>query len=254
MRAGLWVALLTISSLLAFPADAVAAAAAAAPPKSGAGFPATLVPGKPVRITSAAPFNLHAIDGASGLWVHVSLAVPGAAALTLYAADGAEVLSVEGEDAIKLDAVLSVDQVYYLGVVRTRAGQPYTLSLQTEEPDLHMALFSMLVGYASKQIDQKTNQEYETRTCWLEPGIKMRRIYPKGTEDIAIGRGGMEYASFQARNGRGGTVEREIQFDGDRVTYHTLTGHAQDHDVELESLFGFNDDRFHSYLCKADDT
>lgn len=254
MPAWVRIVLLVLTCLVASTSAARAAPEKAAPVSSDPNTPATLAPGKQVRNTGSAPFTLYAIDGASGLWIHAQLSLAGDASLVLYDVDGATVLTVDGSDKISIDAVLSIDQVYYLAVIRSGANQPFSLDLRTEDPDLHLALFSMGIGYSTTNRDEASGQEYEVRSCWVEPGIKLRRIFPGGVEETTLGRGGKEYSAFKSRSGEIGSGEREIQFDGDRATIHTLSPQKSDMEIELESLFLISrDDQFHSYLCTAND-
>lgn len=217
--------------------------------------PIPLLPaGKAMSFAGSAPFALHAIEGGAGATVHATLGLPGAGALTLFEPSGAPMLSVEGRGEVKLDAVLPLDRLFYLAVVRGDTAQPYTLGVTLDEPDLHLAVFSSGVGYVSTTVDERTGQVVQARSCWLEPGITLRRIRPSGSVDVTLGRGGKEVESASTSSGKRITAEWELQVDGDRITRHALSGSMPDQALDMDQVFWAPDiGRFHAYRCDAGD-
>ena len=103
-------------------------------------------------------------------------------------------------------------------------------------------------------IEKATGKPYDNRSCWIDPGLKLRRIYPNGYEEVTLGRGGREFGTWKTKAGGGGAAERQVIFEGDSVTYRRVDGSAKDIVRTVENLMAWDDEpRYFRYLCRAED-
>lgn len=210
-----------------------------------------LVPGKAARPAGTDPITIYAFDGGSGLNVRLSVKLVGEGRLVLHAPDGTPMLERTGTGSIDLEAVLSADAVFYVSVLRAKTTQPASLRLEVTEPDLHLAVFALGVGFIVPEVDRTNNSSYESRSCWLVPGVKLRRTFPKGHEEITLGRGGMETGTWKLNSGTGGARERLLLFADGNVTYRRLDGSAADVVRKVENFsFFYEGEKYYRYLCE----
>lgn len=251
---GLRTSLATPEKIVEAPVLAVAPAAAPAPLATAGKLPVPLLrPGKPARAAGADAVTVYALEGGAGLHVRLSLKLVGEGGLVLHATDGSPMLERTGAGNLELAAFLPGDDIYYVSVLRSQTAQPASLKLDVTEPDLHLAVFASGVGYTVQQQDHGTSTPYESRSCWLEPGLKLRRVFPKGYEEITLGRGGKEFGSWKLNAGSGGARERELIFADGKVTYRRSDGSAPDIDVALEdTIFVADGAKYYRYLCGTD--
>jgi hypothetical protein len=213
-----------------------------------------LQPGKPVRATGADPVTIYAFDGGSGLSIRLNLKFAGEGALVLHAPDGTPMLERTGTGSIDLEAILPGEDVYYVSVLRAQTAQPGALRLEVTEPDLHLAVFAAGIGYGWKQLNA-SGAEYEVKSCWVEPGVKLRRIQNNGVEETVIGRGGKQYFSVRYKTGQVVSGENTLTFADGNVSWRHSDGRP-DATTRMEDVLFYADDSYpyHRYLCTEADT
>ncbi|MBB6425410.1 hypothetical protein [Sphingopyxis sp. JAI128] len=195
--------------------------------------------------------DLYQFVGVVGSQVTITLDTPGHAALSIYEPHGEEMTSATGSGTVTLRAVLPLTEAYTVSVSRTDISGTYSLGLSATEPDLHQMFFARGMGYESHHRDPDGTNPYIVRSCWLDPGRKMRRIWPRGIEEHTLGRDGMEYIVSTMGGGEPRSVERQIRFEGASAIYPTAradgttryTKIALDLDTARVGPFG-------SYLCE----
>lgn len=199
--------------------------------------------GQTVAKKVGAKVEIYRLVGGPGTTIQATLTTPGKAALILYTPAGEEMLTVEGTGSVTLDAILPLWDVFFIGVVRKKAAQPHSLKLAGVDPDRHLAAFADDTGYKSD------HPQGAVTTCWIEPGIKLRRTYPDRVEEISIGRGGKEFGSWKLKNGKTGAAERTVRFEGQTMVIRTASG--KEHRRELDPTRGtYPGATYHSYLCE----
>lgn len=214
-----------------------------------------LQPGKVAQHAGKEPVTVYALEGGAGLSIKLSLKLVGEGGIVLHAPDGSQMLETLGAGNLELAAFLPRDELYYVSVLRAQSTKPFSLKFDVTEPDLHLAVFASGVGYSWQRTDEETNSPYEVRSCWLEPGLKLRRIYPKGVEEITLGRGGKEFGSWKLAAGTGGARERQVSFADGIATYKVADGTVPDVVRRIEELVAIDEKaKYHRYLCTAGDS
>ena len=209
-----------------------------------------IAPGQERTGAAGSEVDLYRFSGESGTTIKLVLTAPGSSGLILYTPRGEEMLSARGTGKVTLEAILPLWDSYTVAVVRKRATGPYTLKLDAQEPDDHLALFAHGVGFEFDHTEGKGT--YLVSSCWIEPGIKLRRFWPKGTEELTIGRAGKEFGAWQAANGKSGSAERGVTIKDGNVTYRWPDGSQREVTktfediVTTEGLLGYK-----GYLCGA---
>ena len=192
--------------------------------------------------------DLYRFGGTAGTLVRLRLTVPGAAALTIYTPSGEEMVSARGNGTAILEAVLPLNDVYYIGVLRESAAQGYSLKSASVEPDEHLARAAEAVGYS-----QKWANGYTEVQCWIDPGNVIRITDSKGiVEEITIGRGG-NYYHKSSKNGKTLIFSSNDRFEGDNVitTYKGSNGETKVRTLPLvKTQYQTAALSFSSYLCK----
>ena len=135
--------------------------------------------------------------------------------------------------------------VFYVAVVAPR-GKPYTISLRGTQPDADLARFAEWVGYR-----RHADAGYDITTCWLEPGVKLRRTYPKGVEEISLGRAGKEYARYKVNGGEWQAAEREVAIADGKATYTWTLPQPKTVVADLVVEQPTEDDIYDGYLCNG---
>ena len=193
--------------------------------------------------------DIYRFVGGSGTTIKATLTAPGKAALILYTPAGEEMLTAQGNGSVTLEAILPLAEMFSIAVLRKDGAKPYALKLNGVEPDAHLALWAHRSGFAVEHEDK--DGPYFSSTCWIEPGVKIRRMWPKGVEEITLGRGGKEFATWKTKNGKSGAAEREVRFDGPNVIFHRTDGTQPDQTRSFEKLFELDGlDKYQSYLCE----
>ena len=198
--------------------------------------------------------DLYQFIGVMGTEVTISLKASGQAAVTLFTPTGEEMLTERGTGEVTLRAVLPLANAYTLAVSRSDLTKPYSLKLAATDPDLHQMFFAKGVGYNIRmKAEGGTPPFYSIKTCWLDPGRKLRRIWPKGIEELSLGRDGMEYATMTLNGKEPRFLERRVRFEDGAAIYTTYisgTTDTRETKVTLEagSLAGLGP--FHSYRCQ----
>ena len=192
--------------------------------------------------------DIYRFVGGSGTTIKATLTAPGKSALILYTPAGEEMLTAQGSGSVTLEAILPLWDVFFIGVVRQNAGQPYSLKLTGVDPDPHLALFARDTGYAATYMDKA--KPYLVTICWIEPGVKIRRTFVTGVEEVSIGRGGKEYGSWKGQDGKTNVGEHSVRFDGQTMIRTVASGKQRTTPVEL--LFGSDPTaKYRGYLCDA---
>lgn len=96
--------------------------------------------------------------------------------LILYTIDGEEIVSASGADILRLDAIAPRDDLYFLSVWRADAAKPYRVNLVEKEVEAVAASVRYGVGFE----DVDGDGEVVRVSCWAQPGVKQRRVYPDG--------------------------------------------------------------------------
>ena len=205
---------------------AVALLLAAAPVAASALAVTDIKFGQTLTKKAGTKVDLYRFVGGSGTTIKATLTAPGKAALILYTPAGEEMLTAQGTGTVTLEAILPLWDVFFIGVVRKNPAQPHSLKLTAVESDMHLALFAMKVGFAVEHEDK--GKPYLVSSCWIEPGVTLRRTWPRGIEEIALGRGGKEFAKYKLKGGEWRSVDREVRFEGDTIIYHRTDGSQPD--------------------------
>lgn len=155
--------------------------------------------------------ELYRIGGVAGTELTLTLTGAGSSGVILYTPEGEEMLAAQGKDAVRLTAILPLDDVFLVSVIRDQR-TPYSLKVDGLEPDGHFADFAWGVGYANK------NPNGVTRTqCWIDPGRKIRFTRSNGEVYFGtIGRGGKTYYD-ENRDGQSSKWEVVRTVEGDKV-------------------------------------
>jgi len=131
---------------------------------------------------AAAKADLYYLAGEMGAKEVYTLTVKGPASITLFSRQGIEILSAEGSGTVKLEAVLPATDIYTLAIARKVPAQPYTLRRQATIPTLAEALLAQGMGFIGTMDDGSGDID----NCWVIPGVKARRIYPKVVEELTL--------------------------------------------------------------------
>ena len=227
---------------------AVALLLAAAPVAASAQAVTDIKFGQTLTKKAGTKVDLYRFVGGSGTTIKATLTAPGKTALILYTPAGEEMLTAHGTGTVTLDAILPLWDVFFIGVVRKNPAQPHSLKLTGVEPDAHLAVFARDTGYAATYADGA--KPYLVTICWIEPGVKKRRTFATGVEEVSIGRGGKEYGSWKGQNGQTNAGEHSVRFDGQTMIRTVASGKQTTTPVEL--LFGANPTaKYRGYLCDA---
>ncbi len=162
--------------------------------------------------------DMYRFTGLTGTTVTATLTTQGDAGLVFYTPDGEEMHSVKGNGTVNLDIIVPFPDVYFVSVIRADATKAYSLKLNGDLPDDHLANFAAFVGYQSDEvIDGKT---VSTTQCWVQPGIRLRMTATDGLDRVdTIGRGGMQYTAFRHSDGRISRLEDRVTFDGTKIIF-----------------------------------
>ena len=208
----------------------------------------TLIIGQTKAGSPGSKVNLYRFGGTTGTTVSLDLTAPGAAALTIYAPSGEEMLSARGIGMVALEVILPLSDIYYVGVLRESAAQGYSLKSSAVESDQHLAYAAESVGYTLKWASG-----YSENQCWIDPGNILRVTGSKGLlEEITIGRGGNFYHK-NSKDGRTATFSSNRRIEDDKIitTYKSPSGQTK---VMTEPLVTAPEEvpalTFSSYLCK----
>ena len=191
--------------------------------------------------------DLYRFSGLTGTTVTGTLTTTGDAALVFYTPDGEEMISAKGKSLIKLNLVLPFPDVYFVSVLRGDVTNQYTLKLDGMLPDDHLAVASYGIGF--ERIMDPDPKSYSMFSCWIEPGIKFREIWPKGIGDVLIGRGGREAGSWKSKDGRLRAKERVVKFEGSSIIYHWPDGSQKDFVTTWPTKGRERFGRYSGYLC-----
>lgn len=132
-------------------------------------------------------FDFFHYIGLVGSQVTVTVESPSEALITFYEPKGEEMLHAAGSGMVQLDVVLPHSSAYLIGVSRKDASKPYKLSISATEPSLTEMAFAKGVGYPSVSKDPATGEVFLAQQCWVDPGRRLRHIYPGGlTGDSTI--------------------------------------------------------------------
>ncbi len=167
--------------------------------------------------------DIYRFVGASGTTIKATLTAPGKAALILYTPAGEEMLTAQGNGTVTLEAILPLNDVFLLAVLRKDGAQPYKLALPGVEADLHLAKFAAYVGYSINTEEGEKNSHIVTQ-CWMDPGVKLRITSPNSVQEIAIGRNGKEYRSWRQADGQSGTTEKSVRFENSTMVSTSSDG------------------------------
>ena len=108
----------------------------------------------------------------------------------------------------------------------------------------------MKVGFSVEHEDK--GKPYLVSSCWIEPGVTLRRTWPRGIEEISLGRGGKEFAKYKLKGGEWRSVDRVVRFEGDTIIYHRTDGSQPDQTRSQDDLLtAANLDKFDRYLCES---
>ena len=208
------------------------------------------VVGKPGKAGQA---DLYQFIGVMGSEVTISLEAPGKAAITLFTPTGDEMLTESGTGEMTLRAVLPLANAYTIAVSRSDLTKSYTLKLQATEPDMHQMFFSRNVGYELRYGSTFSNVQ---KSCWIDPGRKLRRIHPGAEEEASLGRGGSEYSTYKVRKGGVEVLrayDHQVRFEEDAAIYTTRnpdgTTETLRKNLELDPQWA-KLGSYISYLCK----
>lgn len=206
-------------------------------PSVSAALPPELIAGGSIVGKAGSSVDLYRHAGLVGSRVRIDLETPGDALITLYSPRGEEMLSGAGNGHVQLEAVLPLTNTFLIGISRKESGKPYKLKLSATNPDLHEMLNAWNIGFASLRKDKATGDAYLVKSCWLDPGRTLRRIYPKGSEEITIGRDGIEYARLFVNGKPARDAQRQLRFEGTTaVVPWQLGGKWEDTRFELDKL------------------
>jgi hypothetical protein len=232
-------------------AVAAAALACLTPVPATAQEPVEIVPGQTVTGKAGKPDTpgLYYFVGQSGATVAFEVDAPGQVSIALLTSDGDTMLEASGNDSARLEAVLSLTDVFFVAIARSDAGSPHTIKMTAREPDFDLALFSRYVGYRYTEA-RSSNEE---SLCWIEPGAVLRGRF--GTvviywELLRDGRhrGYLQYPGMPF-------AEMKVTVSSDTLELATtMNGETNIRSVPLdEQTFARPDDasfRYAGYLCE----
>lgn len=190
--------------------------------------------------------DLYRVGGASGTELTFTLTGRGSSGLILYTPDGEEMLTAEGTDTVRLSAILPLDDVFLVGVIRDQR-TPYSLTLEGVESDgRHFASFAAWVGYSHKFPSGATDTQ-----CWLDPGRQIKSIRSDGSVVVStIGRGGKTYWQ-STKSGVSRKWESLYTIEGNEVV-RTSTypdGRTSTRRYPMDDEIGKPNGGFVRYLC-----
>src|SRR5690606_22279328 len=118
---------------------AAAVLACLAPVASVAQEPVEIVPGQAVtgKAGSANTPDLYYFVGETGATVTFEVEAPGPVSVALLTSGGDTMLEASGTGSARLEAVLSLTDVFYVAVLRQETGAPYVIEMDAQEPDFH---------------------------------------------------------------------------------------------------------------------
>ncbi|MCZ8371023.1 MAG: hypothetical protein O9293_13870 [Porphyrobacter sp.] len=161
--------------------------------------------------------DLYRFGVLTGTIVTGTVTSSGNVALVLYTPAGEEMLSSNGDGSATISAVIPLDDVFMIAVLRDNNNSSYQLKITGDDPDIYMSLFARGVGFA------RASGLATVTVCWIEPGIKKRTTFSdlKGYySETTIGRQGYEYTEY---------------FDGDAKRYISKTNRYRVEGGELVS-------------------
>lgn len=233
---------------------AQAAPEPAAPPKPAAPLvppPLPKIPGvtvlaagkdlaRPAGKPGAGP-EMFEFLAAAGSELFATVTGAGPITVRLYTIDGAEILAASGTAIVRLDAIAPRDDLYFLSVARRDPAKPYRLKLAEKEVDVLTALARYPVGY-----EELGDRGQVARTsCWLEPGVSMRRTYPDGrVAQVTYLGAGRSRAVTEVPGKPNTTVEWTNRLDGEVVVQTFASGQST-----RFRPFGARVGAYRGYLC-----
>lgn len=125
---------------------------------------------------TGAQMETFQLIGARGDRLRVTATANPAITLTLYAPEGAQMLTAEGVGAATLEAYLPIDGVYFIGVGLSDRG-PYKIAVTTRQSDLLFAHFMAGVGY---EVVGSGGAKHVS--CWVQPGKTRRLVTSEGVD------------------------------------------------------------------------
>jgi hypothetical protein len=209
-------------------AFAAAALACLMPVPAAAQEPLEIEPGQTVTGKAGKPDtpDLYYFVGESGATVTFEVEAPGPVSVALLTSDGDTMLEASGTGSARLEAVLSLTDVFYVAVLRQETGAPYVIEMDAQEPDFHLALFSRLVGYGAVGTSS-SGQVFDQKACWVEPGTVYKSQIGAFVMYHELLRGGrqrgyLQYPGVPDAEVRlswdGKTIERTIKMNGETST------------------------------------
>ena len=184
---------------------------AAAPVATSAQTVTDIKIGQSLTRKAGTKIDVYRFVGGSGTTIRATLTAPGKAALILYTPAGEEMLTARSSGTVTLDAILPLWNAFFLGVVRDDATKQYTITLSGDEPDGHLALFSLGVG----QEYHMPNGNFWAYKCWIKPGQKKKIVFEGSASIYELGRNGKEFTWVEVPSGTAGPFEHEVRFEGE---------------------------------------
>ena len=182
----------------------------------------------------------------------------GTSVVTLYTPAGEEMLSAEGDSAVTLEAILPLNEVYFLSVIRTDSTRPRTIGLTKTNADDLEASFAELVGF---ELLNDTSGAPVNRQCWLEPGKRLRYLPAADAKvsyrriDVTRERDARKYYTVFQNDGKTMSYEVVQRFEGDSVITTTEIPGLPPREARRAVSFGvsggFRLGRYTGYLCGA---
>ena len=166
-------------------------------------------------------------------------------------------LSAEGDSAVTLEAILPLNEVYFLSVIRTDSTRPRTIGLTKTNADDLEASFAELVGF---ELLNDTSGAPVNRQCWLEPGKRLRYLPAADAKvsyrriDVTRERDARKYYTVFQNDGKTMSYEVVQRFEGDSVITTTeIPGLPREarRAVSFGVSGGFRLGRYTGYLCGA---
>ncbi|WP_037500390.1 hypothetical protein [Sphingomonas jaspsi] len=183
--------------------------------------------------------DIYYVVGESGAKETYTFKGFGPASLTLFSPDGKEILTSAGAGTIKLQVVLPFTDVFTIAVARKEPGRTYTLNRTSTVPTFEEAFLAKGAGYFG--------------ACWLIPGVKLRRVFSKGFEDLTLAadRHSLSFVSNGPLGIRPGDVS--VTYDGTRVHQITKFADGTEREISFQFTPEFNlspSTKFNGYLCQ----
>lgn len=197
---------------------------------------------RPAAAKPGAATEMYQFLLAGGSDLQVTLAGAGPLALRLYTSGGEEILSAIGDAILRLDAIAPLDDLYFLSVSRVDGTKSYRLNLVEKPVDSLTAISRWGVGYET--LGDKGQPV--SASCWLQPGVKLRRNYPAGqVAVITLMADGRARSESSAPGKPDRVVEWTTTLDGETAIQTFATGRTNRFDA-----FAANFGAYRGYLCK----